>query len=204
MVSGLGSAPSSRPTSGISTPNTPAHKKGGLLSKKSGSSTPVRGVDPRHLDLSALNLTPRDEESEVIEEEPPKMSFAKEKLIEEARRVTETDNENHKKGVSLVVIGMCTRVAIIVSYHEYHCVGHVDAGKSTLMGRLLYELGRLDEKARIANERGSSKAGKSSFSWAWGLDGTVEERERYGFPAAVADYAHYNAEELQWILLCSH
>ncbi|KAG5644569.1 hypothetical protein DXG03_008143 [Asterophora parasitica] len=46
------------------------------------------------------------------------------------------------------------------------------------MGRLLYELGRLEEKARIANERGSSKAGKSSFSWAWGLDGTTEERER--------------------------
>ncbi|KAF9045948.1 hypothetical protein BDZ89DRAFT_942191 [Hymenopellis radicata] len=46
------------------------------------------------------------------------------------------------------------------------------------MGRLLYETGRLDEKTRVANERGSSKAGKSSFSWAWGLDGTTEERER--------------------------
>ncbi|KIY72985.1 hypothetical protein CYLTODRAFT_285952 [Cylindrobasidium torrendii FP15055 ss-10] len=46
------------------------------------------------------------------------------------------------------------------------------------MGRLLYETGRLDEKARAANERGSMKAGKSSFSWAWGLDGTAEERER--------------------------
>ncbi|KAG2119097.1 P-loop containing nucleoside triphosphate hydrolase protein [Suillus discolor] len=56
--------------------------------------------------------------------------------------------------------------------------GHVDAGKSTLMGRLLYELGRVDEKTRVANERGSSKAGKSSFSWAWELDGTIEERER--------------------------
>lgn len=56
--------------------------------------------------------------------------------------------------------------------------GHVDAGKSTLMGRLLYELGRLDEKKRIANERASSKIGKSSFSWAWEFDGTTEERER--------------------------
>ncbi|KAF9452145.1 hypothetical protein P691DRAFT_795370 [Macrolepiota fuliginosa MF-IS2] len=46
------------------------------------------------------------------------------------------------------------------------------------MGRLLYELGRLDEKTRRTNERGSSKVGKSSFSWAWGLDGTTEERER--------------------------
>lgn len=56
--------------------------------------------------------------------------------------------------------------------------GHVDAGKSTLMGRLLYELGNMDEKTRNANERASNKAGKSSFSWAWGLDGTTEERDR--------------------------
>ena len=57
--------------------------------------------------------------------------------------------------------------------------GHVDAGKSTLMGRLLYELGKMDEKKRIANERASGKIGKSSFSWAWQMDGTIEERERY-------------------------
>lgn len=47
------------------------------------------------------------------------------------------------------------------------------------MGRLLYELGRVDEKTRIANERASGKVGKSSFSWAWELDGTTEERERW-------------------------
>lgn len=56
--------------------------------------------------------------------------------------------------------------------------GHVDAGKSTLMGRLLYELGVLSEKEKIANERGSEKMGKSSFQYAWALDGTIEERER--------------------------
>jgi elongation factor 1 alpha-like protein len=188
----------------MSTPNTPTQKKGGLLSKKSGSSTPVRGVDPRYLDLSALNLTPQDENNDAVGEEPPKMSFAREKLIEEARRVIEANNQNQKKGVSLVVIGMCMRAAGVVSYCEYYCLGHVDAGKSTLMGRLLYELGRLDEKARIANERGSSKAGKSSFSWAWGLDGTAEERERYEFPTVFMDGSHYNTEGSQWILLCSH
>ncbi|KAL1758712.1 EF Tu GTP binding domain-containing protein [Schizophyllum commune] len=46
------------------------------------------------------------------------------------------------------------------------------------MGRLLYELGALDEKTRTANERGSSKVGKRSFAWAWNFDGTLEERER--------------------------
>lgn len=46
------------------------------------------------------------------------------------------------------------------------------------MGRLLYELGRVEEKKKVANERASGKIGKSSFSWAWELDGTSEERER--------------------------
>lgn len=56
--------------------------------------------------------------------------------------------------------------------------GHVDAGKSTLMGRLLYELGLLDERKRLANERESNKMGKGSFTWAWEMDGTIEERAR--------------------------
>lgn len=47
------------------------------------------------------------------------------------------------------------------------------------MGRMLYELGKVDEKERVANERASGKIGKSSFSWAWQMDGTTEERERY-------------------------
>jgi len=71
------------------------------------------------------------------------------------------------------------------------------------MGRLLYELGRLNEKARIANERGSSKVGKGSFSWAWGLDGTAEERERYGLSTILMNGSVHHAEGSLWILLCN-
>lgn len=68
------------------------------------------------------------------------------------------------------------------------------------MGRLLYELGRLDEKTKIANERGSSKAGKSSFSWAWGLDGTDEERRRCGVRCFLLFYnLRDHEEESQWM-----
>jgi elongation factor 1 alpha-like protein len=56
--------------------------------------------------------------------------------------------------------------------------GHVDAGKSTLMGRLLYDLGEMSEKEKTANERGSQKIGKSSFAFAWGLDALGDERDR--------------------------
>lgn len=46
------------------------------------------------------------------------------------------------------------------------------------MGRMLYELGELTEKEKTANERGSQKAGKSSFALAWGLDALGDERDR--------------------------
>lgn len=60
----------------------------------------------------------------------------------------------------------------------YRIVGHVDAGKSTLMGRMLYDLGELTEKEKVANERGSQRVGKASFAYAWGLDALGDERER--------------------------
>ncbi|KAG1908149.1 EF Tu GTP binding domain-containing protein [Suillus fuscotomentosus] len=141
--------------------NTPskASKKAGIGAKKSGTMTPhgTGGLDARLFDMAALNLLSKGEEP--IDEPPPKIALERGKLLQEVRKVLEGQGGD-KKTVSLVVIG------------------HVDAGKSTLMGRLLYELGRVDEKTRVANERGSSKAGKSSFSWAWELDGTIEERER--------------------------
>lgn len=46
------------------------------------------------------------------------------------------------------------------------------------MGRMLYELGLLDERKRMQNERESNRIGKGSFTWAWEMDGTAEERAR--------------------------
>jgi hypothetical protein len=43
------------------------------------------------------------------------MSFAREKLLEEARRVIEAGDGNRKKGVSLVVIGMWIGTSAVVS-----------------------------------------------------------------------------------------
>jgi elongation factor 1 alpha-like protein len=57
-------------------------------------------------------------------------------------------------------------------------VGHVDAGKSTLMGRMLLELGSLSQREYSSNERASQKIGKGSFAYAWALDSSEEERER--------------------------
>ncbi|XP_038615880.1 HBS1-like protein isoform X3 [Tachyglossus aculeatus] len=57
-------------------------------------------------------------------------------------------------------------------------IGHVDAGKSTLMGHLLYLLGNVNKRTMHKYEEESKKAGKASFAYAWVLDETGEERER--------------------------
>uniref|UniRef100_A0A4W4ESU6 HBS1-like protein n=1 Tax=Electrophorus electricus TaxID=8005 RepID=A0A4W4ESU6_ELEEL len=57
-------------------------------------------------------------------------------------------------------------------------IGHVDAGKSTLMGHLLYLLGHVNKRTMHKYEQEAKKAGKASFAYAWVLDETGEERDR--------------------------
>ncbi|ORZ01606.1 P-loop containing nucleoside triphosphate hydrolase protein [Syncephalastrum racemosum] len=57
-------------------------------------------------------------------------------------------------------------------------IGHVDAGKSTLMGHFLYDLGQVNDRTMKKYERDSQKLGKGSFAYAWVLDETGEERDR--------------------------
>ncbi|KAL2870802.1 putative translation elongation factor EF-1 subunit [Aspergillus lucknowensis] len=57
-------------------------------------------------------------------------------------------------------------------------IGHVDAGKSTLMGRLLADLKAVDQRALDKYRREAEKIGKGSFALAWVLDQGSEERAR--------------------------
>jgi len=90
--------------SGSATP-----KKGKAKTAISGSSTPVRALDQRHIDIMGLNLYSKDEGSDVAEV-TPKMSFGRENLLEEVRKTLDLQ-ENDKHSVSLVVIGECRRQA---------------------------------------------------------------------------------------------
>ncbi|OBT56586.1 hypothetical protein VE04_03288 [Pseudogymnoascus sp. 24MN13] len=57
-------------------------------------------------------------------------------------------------------------------------IGHVDAGKSTLMGRLLLDLNVIDQRTIDKYRKEAEKLGKSSFALAWVLDQGTEERNR--------------------------
>jgi elongation factor 1-alpha len=57
-------------------------------------------------------------------------------------------------------------------------MGHVDHGKSTTTGHLLYLAGAIDERTIKAFEEEAEKMGKGTFKYAWVLDNLKEERER--------------------------
>ncbi|XP_047350837.1 protein HBS1 isoform X1 [Vespa velutina] len=87
----------------------------------------------------------------------------KTKSIEDKRdvlRIYKDKRSNNKEQLHLVV------------------VGHVDAGKSTLLGRLLCDLGQVPSRLIHKYQQESKKIGKQSFAYAWVLDETGEERER--------------------------
>jgi elongation factor 1 alpha-like protein len=55
-------------------------------------------------------------------------------------------------------------------------IGHVDAGKSTLMGHLLFKMGYIRERNIQKFEKECSNIGKNSFHFAWIMDESEEER----------------------------
>ncbi len=57
-------------------------------------------------------------------------------------------------------------------------VGHVDHGKSTTVGRLLYDSGNINEQAMRKLKEKAQELGKSGFEFAFVMDNLKEERER--------------------------
>jgi len=55
--------------------------------------------------------------------------------------------------------------------------GHVDAGKSTLIGHLLYKCGQVAQRTMHKYEKDSKNIGKASFALAWVTDDSKAERE---------------------------
>jgi len=56
--------------------------------------------------------------------------------------------------------------------------GHVDSGKSTTTGHLIFELGGINERELEKLKQEADRLGKSSFAFAFYMDRQKEERER--------------------------
>lgn len=57
-------------------------------------------------------------------------------------------------------------------------IGHIDHGKSTLVGRLMYEAGAVPAHVIEKYKAEAKEKGKESFAFAWVMDSLKEERER--------------------------
>ncbi|TPX33448.1 hypothetical protein SmJEL517_g03653 [Synchytrium microbalum] len=121
------------------------------MMSRSGSSTSAFPVMSRSGSSSGL---PHSGSQPSVSKPSPKMG----RRVDVAELIEKRSTE--KRSLNLVVIG------------------HVDAGKSTIMGHLLYLLGEVNERTIKRYEREAEKIGKSSFRYAWVLDETEEERSR--------------------------
>ena len=65
-------------------------------------------------------------------------------------------------------------------------IGHVDHGKSTTVGRLLFDSGNIDEQTMRKLKEKAQELGKSGFEFAFVMDNLKEEQER----GVTIDLAH--------------
>jgi len=90
----------------------------------------------------------------------PKSSFD-----QQVRTKTEPTTKMGPKGRDL------THINIVV-------IGHVDSGKSTSTGHMIYKCGGIDKRLIEKYEKEAQETGKGSFKYAWVLDKLKAERER--------------------------
>ncbi|MBI4360708.1 translation elongation factor EF-1 subunit alpha [Candidatus Micrarchaeota archaeon] len=77
--------------------------------------------------------------------------------------------------------------------------GHVDHGKSTLVGRVLYDTGALSENDLRKLKEEAAKVGKQTFEFAFAMDSLKEERER----GVTIDIAHkdFNTQKYYFTII---
>ena len=78
-------------------------------------------------------------------------------------------------------------------------VGHVDHGKSTTVGRLLFDTGSVDEQAMRKLKEKATELGKAGFEFAFVMDNLKEERER----GLTIDLAHkrFNTDKYYFTII---
>ena len=78
-------------------------------------------------------------------------------------------------------------------------IGHVDHGKSTLVGRMLLDTGHIEKHIIDKFREEAESKGKGSFEFAWVMDALKEERER----GLTIDVAHkrFNSDKFYFTII---
>ena len=79
-------------------------------------------------------------------------------------------------------------------------IGHVDSGKSTLIGRTLYEAGAISEVVMKKLEDETAKLGKEHAKFAWITDTLKDEREADGRTTDVG-YRSFETKKNRFVII---
>eukprot|EP01111_Echinosteliopsis_oligospora_P016735 TRINITY_DN7051_c0_g1_i1.p1 TRINITY_DN7051_c0_g1~~TRINITY_DN7051_c0_g1_i1.p1 ORF type:complete len:728 (-),score=285.13 TRINITY_DN7051_c0_g1_i1:33-2216(-) len=152
-------------------------KKDGSTNTSSSSSTPstTEGIKYKQNVKTSAPLPTLSSSS------APSTSSAKSNVVEKMATL-KLDVAQHSAGRRKELLESISSSMASSSAGKDHLnlvvVGHVDAGKSTTMGHLLFRLGQVDAKTIAKYERESQKRGKASFHYAWVLDQSETERDK--------------------------
>lgn len=117
-------------------------------------------VKPVEVPPPTVVAPPPPKPADPIPKDNPKEEAPKPSTVKIAPIPEITMDPNRKETVNLVFIG------------------HVDAGKSTIGGHLLYLSGMVDKRTLEKYEREAKEKGRESWYLSWALDTNQEERDR--------------------------
>ena len=104
-----------------------------------------------------MDDVPEEETEDSIEKSKTKKSS---KLKKKTHKALASDDNTKKDHLNIVFIG------------------HVDAGKSTIGGQLLYLTGMVDKRTLEKYEREAKEKNRESWYLSWALDTNQEERDK--------------------------
>ncbi|KAG9451577.1 hypothetical protein H6P81_011542 [Aristolochia fimbriata] len=108
------------------------------------------------------------QETQQLQSDLIKLKELRENCMKDLETIKEVPERNHR----VSVMGKeKVHINIVV-------IGHVDSGKSTTTGHLIYKLGGIDKRVIERFEKEAAEMNKRSFKYAWVLDKLKAERER--------------------------
>jgi elongation factor 1 alpha-like protein len=166
-------------------PPTPAALSGGVtvlgkkpsVSDKTPAKTPNKGGQTSSIAKAALagqNRSPAP--SSPFPATPPSISRNNSGQI---NRMAALSDDDWDENDALKAEGTLPHLSMVVA-------GHVDAGKSTLVGNLLLKIGSVKSRDVHKHQQNAQAQGKGSFYLAWVMDESESERE-HGVTIGVAE-----------------
>lgn len=162
---GAGSTKKNTAAPDTNTPSTLATNEGLAKAKEQSDS---REASPAPV-TSVPNAGQAAKKAAKIDAKVEKSQTDANKILEEANKVSDAETMRDLFG---------DKLDDLKSHLNIVFIGHVDAGKSTMGGNLLFLTGMVDKRTMEKYEREAKEAGRESWYLSWALDSTPQEREK--------------------------